>query len=1154
MSDGASQFTTTSTAIVANVSEFRKVEKYISGGTKNRRRHAHLRGPPKARLEHRRADNNIYDLEQDPIEVSDEECVPAFPPRKGRNTIRTRATPRVLHANEPIVSQDSKNSCRQTNFSRPRRIEVVPTPDTIPTTTSKRKILAHEMAKKRSFMLLQATSSRGVYDSSAGPKICICPSPEPQLEEKLVPFTENGEVADPEYDWLRLDLAGILELKYSLNGCEIVMIHRMGSTSSKLMYKFINVETARKWIRWVEATCNKKKLKFKCTDTSRSQLHRLMDHITQTATQFLGNEQPHRNLEPNDEKNLENQQQGKLQQAGSPKSESGFPIKLPRLSEYKPPTRVSMMKAEGKLSSSKVASDLLDSQSSRNIMPQRSVDADLTGNKVFESCLEPDKWTVSHREYLNEIWGAHPLTYARTQVEKSDVSRLDNNEFLNDNVITFYLRYLQDQAADNNKLLAKRVHFMSTYFYSRLTQDSRRNINHDAVKNWTSKIDLSSYDYILVPVNESYHWYLLIICNLPSIVPNGIAATRSDEVASTDKLPNSESFVNQNILSCAESGDTKDTDSSASISTRVEYMTLGEEPASSTHERQEIDLANPNFDSTSNQPFSKFANKTWPTALSPASFRIISLDSLGSRRAMAIANLKEYLTCEIEHKKGTKVEMPRRCGMQANVPTQLNHFDCGVYLLAFVEHFLQDPDTFITRLAKKERIPDAIDSTKYREKIRSTILKLRKTQRAQEQVPEARKPKQKSCKKTMTPKSSPKSSGSTTISPVSARLSSLHHTRIFSSDIKSLPGDCDPAKNFRATMAADLHSGAIEDKRMVRVLKSKDQAAQTNALALTSDQQVSVEPSISAVQDSSNSNEKGVENMMPSIERDDSPGYPESPCPDEDIVELPVSTDGLVRPIMKKIKSSSEEARKNSLKTVSISDSMVNHPSSSRAGSPVPFQVSNDLEAELQWKTANKSATSSRHQKNQKPDVSKQQRGKSPISPKKQEGTWIPKIAADSSDLRVNIAQGPRKKTDTSYTVNATIQEITKRGSIRLPDTPPANYNYTPKKQNSCSKNSLKEIRTVESPNQEVDVGVRLASDFGTCRDDPMKMTDGLEVVGSRRSNSLPSNKMDASSISISIPSQKVSMKRERAASASEASTSKKHRRCGSSTMPINVD
>lgn len=57
----------------------------------------------------------------------------------------------------------------------------------------------------------------------------------------------------------------------------------------------------------------------------------------------------------------------------------------------------------------------------------------------------------------------------------------------------------------------------NTFFFPTLTQNTGRNhINYKAVERWTGRADMFSYDYIVVPINESYviedapYWYFLM--------------------------------------------------------------------------------------------------------------------------------------------------------------------------------------------------------------------------------------------------------------------------------------------------------------------------------------------------------------------------------------------------------------------------------------------------------------------------------------------------------------------------------------------------------------------------------------------------------------------------------------------------------------------
>jgi Ulp1 protease family, C-terminal catalytic domain len=127
----------------------------------------------------------------------------------------------------------------------------------------------------------------------------------------------------------------------------------------------------------------------------------------------------------------------------------------------------------------------------------------------------PERFSIT--QGLGPEW-EQPVVYPvtgkkKTHVEFGDLSRLDEGEFLNDNLIEFYFRWLQE----TKKTRDNEVYFFGTHFYSSLTSGKRGSINHDAVARWTAKVDIFNYDFVIVPVNESAHWYLALICNLPNL-------------------------------------------------------------------------------------------------------------------------------------------------------------------------------------------------------------------------------------------------------------------------------------------------------------------------------------------------------------------------------------------------------------------------------------------------------------------------------------------------------------------------------------------------------------------------------------------------------------------------------------------------------------
>ena len=137
----------------------------------------------------------------------------------------------------------------------------------------------------------------------------------------------------------------------------------------------------------------------------------------------------------------------------------------------------------------------------------------------------------------------------KASVEFSDLERLEEGEFLNDNLIGFYLRYLEQRLEETKPEIAKKVYFFNTFFFASLTntQRGKREINYEAVQNWTRSIDLFAFEYIVIPINESAHWYLAIICNLPAILPDITAEKSSTDVRDTYSLHFEQHIENQNI-------------------------------------------------------------------------------------------------------------------------------------------------------------------------------------------------------------------------------------------------------------------------------------------------------------------------------------------------------------------------------------------------------------------------------------------------------------------------------------------------------------------------------------------------------------------------------------------------------------------------------
>lgn len=314
----------------------------------------------------------------------------------------------------------------------------------------------------------------------------------------------------------------------------------------------------------------------------------------------------------------------------------------------------------------------------------------------------------------------------KAEVNALDLERLAPHEFLNDNIIGFYIRFLEDHLQRCNAEVAKRVYFFNSYFFARLTNSprGRRSINYEGVEKWTRNVDLFSYDYIVVPINEDAHWYLAIICNLPYLegIMDESKPPVSQQLSDNQEIPETPepSLYGQDGAQRATKEETaRQSLASMDISDKQgayeEGSKRGEEEWPEHEENP--DLAPAKFSDFSSQPQpdsqksagspkkSRKSKKRAPTGMKYDACQpiVITFDSLNQSRSSTISNLREYLFAEAKSKRGIEINKTLIKGMTAKeIPQQPNFSDCGLYLLAYLEKFVQDPDIFTRRLLRKE--------------------------------------------------------------------------------------------------------------------------------------------------------------------------------------------------------------------------------------------------------------------------------------------------------------------------------------------------------------------------------------------------------------------------------------------------------------------
>ncbi|SPO21001.1 uncharacterized protein UTRI_00478 [Ustilago trichophora] len=94
-----------------------------------------------------------------------------------------------------------------------------------------------------------------------------------------------------------------------------------------------------------------------------------------------------------------------------------------------------------------------------------------------------------------------------------DFERLLDGQLLNDIIIEFGLKFMLGEIRERDANLADSIYVFNTFFCKILMDEPTVESSYRKLRRWTSKVDLFSKKYIVVPINEAYHWYLAVIVN-----------------------------------------------------------------------------------------------------------------------------------------------------------------------------------------------------------------------------------------------------------------------------------------------------------------------------------------------------------------------------------------------------------------------------------------------------------------------------------------------------------------------------------------------------------------------------------------------------------------------------------------------------------------
>jgi sentrin-specific protease 7 len=355
---------------------------------------------------------------------------------------------------------------------------------------------------------------------------------------------------------------------------------------------------------------------------------------------------------------------------------------------------------------------------------RRSTRRSLGVSKPVARSMSPLRWT-QHNDLAS--W-RHPVVYPplpalrRVTIDKGDIARLDEGEFLNDTILSFALREIEESMTPQRR---EEIYMFNTFFYTALsTKHGRKAFNFDAVKTWTRKVDIFKYPFVVVPINVSLHWFVAIICNLPSVRSPPQDDAAMDDVGKIEPVDDREKHPTD-----AEEEDAKgpseadDEPKSSQIpDARMSQLSLQDGDENQTGD------ARIKKNKTKKHGSKKHAPPV--RKLSPKGPFVITLDSLNLPRSPEVRYLKDYIAAEAMDKLEIVLDPKEFQGVTAKgIPEQNNFCDCGIFAVRYIRALAEDPHGFVKNILERqvdEQRFDGFDPSEVRNELRTHLLQLSK--------------------------------------------------------------------------------------------------------------------------------------------------------------------------------------------------------------------------------------------------------------------------------------------------------------------------------------------------------------------------------------------------------------------------------------------
>ena len=232
------------------------------------------------------------------------------------------------------------------------------------------------------------------------------------------------------------------------------------------------------------------------------------------------------------------------------------------------------------------------------------------------------------------------LNCKKSEIEilKRDIEKCESNVYINDVLVNFYMTFIESYICPD-----KKIYSFNSYFSNKLLGDAKGTpprINYNGIKRYSKKVDIMEQDFIIIPIWKNDHWTSYIVW-----YPIKIFA---------------------------------DIDTSNDISKRPWILFFDSIRASkdsiSTFASMDNEIVQYIYEEFIEKKLAK---------INPYQLKI--------SEELKANNQQDQIKVELR-KRWSEIMIFRPA-----VPTQYNAYDCGIFMLEYVERFLRNSDSFLQK-------------------------------------------------------------------------------------------------------------------------------------------------------------------------------------------------------------------------------------------------------------------------------------------------------------------------------------------------------------------------------------------------------------------------------------------------------------------------